>query len=219
MAAIPGFLVRNWPLKTAALVLSCILWVLVAAEETTSQLVDVQLEVEIPATLALARPAPTVRALVTGPTRELIKLYTGRPVIRAIIPATAAPPSWRLALSPADVQVPRAANVVIQDIEPRVVMLEVDRFVQRDVPVRLRGTIEPESGFAVAGRPVLAPSTVRVSGPAALVRDVESVPTEAIEIRGITDRFERTVRLDTTAHPMLHYSPREVTVSGRARRS
>ena len=41
MAAVPGFLVRNWPLKAAALVLSCILWVLVASEETTSQLVNV----------------------------------------------------------------------------------------------------------------------------------------------------------------------------------
>lgn len=219
MAAVPGFLVRNWPLKAAAVVLSCILWVLVASEETTSQLVNVQVEVELPAALALAKPVPQLRALVTGPTRELIKLYAGRPVLHAIVPATATPPQWRLPVQPGDVVLPRSAKVVIQDLEPRAVVLDLDRFVERDVPVRLRGTVEPESGYSVEGRLVLAPATVRVSGPSALVRGLESVPTEAIEIRGMTGRFERTVPLDTAAHPMLRYAPREVTVSGRTRRS
>ena len=218
MAPVPQFLVRNWPLKTAALVLSCILWVLVASEETTSQLVNVHVEVDLPPTLALAKPAPPVRALVTGPTRELIKLYTGRAVLHAIVPATASPPTWRLAISPSDVQMPRSARVTIQDLEPRNVVLDLDRFIQRDVPVRLRGTVEAESGFAIQGRPVIAPAMVRVSGPAVLVRALESVPTEQFEIRGVTERFERTVPLDTAAHPMLNYTPREVTVTGRARR-
>lgn len=219
MPAVPGFLLRNWPLKFAALVLSCILWVLVASEESTSQLVNVQVEVELPGTLALARPVPTVRALVTGPTRELIKLYAGRPVIHTIVPATAAGPSYRIPIQPSDVQLPRAANVVVQDLEPRAVVLELDRFVQRDVPVRLRGTVEPESGFALDGRLVFSPASVRVSGPQALVRSLEFVPTEAVEIRGVTGRFERTVPLDTAAHPLLSYTPRTVTVTGRTRRS
>lgn len=219
MAGVPGFLTRNWPLKTAALVLSAILWVLVASEETTSQLVNVQIEVDLPPTLALAKPAPTVRALVTGPTRELIKLYTGRAVVRAIIPVNASPPTWRLSISPSDVQMPRSARVIIQDLEPRNVVIDLDRFVHRDVPVVLRGTVEAESGFAIAGRPVIAPAMVRVSGPAALVRALQSVPTEAVEIRGVTERFERTVPLDTAAHPMLNYAPREVTITGRTRRS
>ena len=75
------------------------------------------------------------------------------------------------------------------------------------------------SGFVIQGRPVIAPASVRVSGPSALVRGLEAVVTETVDIRGVTDRFERTVPIDTAAHPMLHYTPREVTVSGRARRS
>ena len=45
MAALP-LLTRNWPLKLAALALAVLLWVFVAAEETTSQLVAVQVDLE-----------------------------------------------------------------------------------------------------------------------------------------------------------------------------
>ncbi len=219
MAVLPGFLTRNWPLKTSALVLSCILWVLVASEETTSQLVNVTVDVDLPPTLALARAAPSVRALATGPARELIKLYASPPSVRVVVPASAPPTSWRLPLEPGDILVPRQVKVAVQDIEPRTLTLDLDRFMERDVPVSLQGTVEPESGYSVPARPVLAPATVRVSGPAALVRSIQFAPTEAVEIRGVTGPFERTVPLDTAAHPMLRYRPREVTVSGRARKN
>jgi hypothetical protein len=219
VAALPGIFVRNWPLKLAALALSVILWVLVASEETTSQLVEVRVEVDVPDDLALARPAPVLRALVTGPGRELIKLYSNPLSIHASIPASAQPPRWRLVVAPSDVQISRNARVSIQDVEPRALDFDLDRQAHRDVPVALRGVIEAESGFAVT-RPVqVAPATVRISGPRAAVMEVDSILTEAVEIRGVTGPFERKVPLDTTGWPLLRVAPHEVTVSGRTRRS
>jgi len=217
--ALTTVVLRNWPLKLAALVLSLMVWVIIASEETTSALVPVQLELEVPAALALTRPAPGVRALVIGSGRELIKLYASPPVVRVVIPAGAAPPRWRLAVAPSDIQVPRNAKVSIQDVEPREVEVEIDRMVQRAVPVALRGVVEPESGFALGGTPTLAPAEVRVSGPRALVFDLDSVRTESIELRGLTAPVEQRVPLDTAAHPMLHIAPREVTLTARVRRS
>lgn len=211
--------VHNWPLKVAAVALSAILWMYVSSEEATSQLVGVQLDIEPPQGLALAKPVPAVRALVSGPGRELIKLYASPLVVRIALPATAAPPRHRLTITPADIQVPRNANVTIQDVEPRVMDLELDRLVRREVPVALRGVVQPESGFVVAGRVALTPSTVRVTGPRGLVAALDSFPTEPIEIRGVTGDFERVVPLDTAGRTLLRVAPREVTVSGRARRS
>ena len=219
MAPLPGILTRNWPLKLAALALAVILWVFVAAEETTSQLVAVQVDLELPPDLALAAPVPAVRALVTGPGRELIKLYASPPVIRASLAPGALPPHWRLAITPSDVQVSRAARVNIQDIEPRSIVIDIDRVVQRDVRVSLRGVLEAESGFAIAKPIVIAPATVRVSGPRSRVMETDSVVTEPVEIRGVTGPFERTVAIDTASVPLLRLAPREVVVSGRARRS
>ena len=217
--ALTGVVLRNWPLKLAALALAVILWIFVASEETTSQLVSVQVEVDLPSDLALVRPAPAVRALVTGPGRELIKLYAAPPVVRATVPSNAAPPSWRLVLAPSDIQVPRNARVSIQDVEPRTIEFALDRVGRRDVPVALRATIEAESGYAIA-RPVsVTPATVRVTGPRGLVAALDSFPTESTEIRGVTGPFERTVPLDTMNRALLRVTPREVTVSGRTRRN
>jgi len=219
VAALPGILVRNWPLKLAALALSIILWVLVASEEATSQLVEVRVEVDLPDELALAKPAPVLRALVTGPGRELIKLYSNPLTIHASIPVTTQPPRWRLVVAPSDVQISRNAHVSIQDVEPRALDFDLDRMARRDVPVAVRGVIEAESGFAVSRPLQLAPATVRVSGARALVLLVDSIPTEPVEIRGVTGPFERKVPLDTTGLPLLRFAPHEVTVSGRTRRS
>jgi hypothetical protein len=218
VAALPGILTRNWPLKLAALALAAILWVFVAAEETTSQLIVVQMDVALPPDLALARQAPAVRALITGPGRELIKLYATPPVIHAAVPAGTAPPRWRMTVAPSDVQISRNARVSIQDIEPRTLELEIDHVMRRDVPVSVHGVLEAESGFAIARPLVVAPATVRITGPRALVLGMDSFPTEPVDIRGITSAFERTVVLDTAARPLLRVTPREVTVSGRARR-
>lgn len=210
---------RNWPLKLAALLLSVILWVIVSAEETTSALVPARLEVELPPALALAQPLPDVRVLVTGPGRELIKLYATPPVVRAAVPATAVPPSWRLVVAPSDVQVPRTANVTIQDVEPREITLDLDRVVRRAVPVAFRGVVEAESGFALTGRLALEPAAVQVTGPRALVLGLDSVRTEAVELRGLTATVEQRVPLDTTVSTQLRIAPKEVTVTARVRRS
>ena len=216
--ALASVVLRNWPLKLTALALAILLWIFVASEETTSQLVNVQVEVDLPPDLALSKPAPAVRALVTGPGRELIKLYAAPPVIHVTVPANAALPRWRLVLSPSDVQVSRNARVSIQDVEPRTVEFDLDHLVRRDVPVAMRGTIEAESGFVVV-RPVgVTPATVRVSGPRALVAALESLPTEPVEIRGVTGPFERLVPLDTASLLLIRVAPHEVTVSGRTRR-
>ena len=218
MASLPGILVRNWPLKLAALAVACILWMFVAAEETTSQLISVQVQVDLPPDIALAKPAPQLRALVTGPSRELLKLYATPPTIVANVPP-AASGRWRLTVAPADVQLSRNARVSIQDVEPRVIEFDLDRLVRRDVPVALRGVIEAESGFVVTRPLAITPQTVRVSGPRGIVNNVDSIHTEPLEVRGVTGPFERKVPLDTARRPMLLILPQEVTVSGRVRRT
>jgi YbbR domain-containing protein len=214
-----GVLFRNWPLKVGALALSTILWVYVAAEQPTSKFIDVQVELDLPPELALMRPAPQVRAAVTGPWREVTKLYDSPLIVHIAVPVNAGPPRWQAVLVPSDIQVPHEARVTIQDVEPRAVELDIDRVVRKDVPVAVRATVEPEAGFTVPAPMVATPATVRISGPRALVAVVDSFMTEAVEIRGVTGPFERVVSLDTVGHALLRVSPREVTVSGRARKS
>jgi hypothetical protein len=112
-------LVRHWPLKLAAFALAVLLWAAVASQEVSSQLVAVRLELDWPDSLDLARPLPSVTALVTGPGREILKLYSTPLVIRSAVPESALRHPWRLRLTPERLQVPASAKVTVEEVEPR----------------------------------------------------------------------------------------------------
>jgi hypothetical protein len=120
-------LVRHWPLKLAAFALSVLLWAAVASQEVTSQLVAVRLELEWADSLDLARPLPSVTALVTGPGREILKLYSSPLIVRSSVPESALRHPWRLRLTPERLQVPTSAKVTVEEVEPRDVFVSLTK--------------------------------------------------------------------------------------------
>ena len=216
MVPVVARLLRHWPLKLAALTLSILVWALVSAEETTSQLVAVRLDLAVPPALALASPLPQVRALVSGPGRELIKLYADPLSLRAAVPAGAGG-HWRVAIRPEDIQVPNAALVSIQDVEPRELDVDVDRLVRRALPVALRGTVAAKNGFMLDAL-TLSPSSVLVAGARIRVAGLDSAPTESVDLHDVAGEFRRTLAVDTTGFPLLQFAPAQVSLRGHAHR-
>lgn len=126
-----GAFLRHWPLKLTALALSVLLWAAVASQEVTSQLVAVRVELEYDDSLELARPLPSVTALVTGPGHEIIKLYNTPLVLRAAIPESAARRAFRLRLTPELLQVPASTMVTVEEVEPRDLYVRLAKGPQR----------------------------------------------------------------------------------------
>lgn len=207
---------RNWPLKLAALTLSLLVWVLVSAEETRSELVDVQVVLDVAPGMALANEAPVVRALVSGPGRDLVKLHDTPLRLRAAMPANPGL-RWHFVIVPADVQVPAQLAVTVTDVQPRELLVDVDRLATRTVPVALRGAITARRGFAVDSLAV-DPSAAVVSGARVLLAELDSVTTEPLDLE-VDSAFRQSVPLDTAAYPLLRITPPRVTVTGRARPS
>jgi hypothetical protein len=112
-------LARRWPLKLAALALSVLLWAGVASQEVTSQLVAIHVALDLPDSLELSRPLPSVTALVTGPGHEVLKLYRTPIALRVAVPATAASRPFRIRLTPELLLVPAGAGVTVREVEPR----------------------------------------------------------------------------------------------------
>jgi len=212
-------IVRHWPLKLAALALSVILWVVVALEEPATHLQDIQLELTLPPTAALAQPLPPVQALIAGPRGEFLKLSATPLVIRATIPESAEGLHHHLAISPGDVELPRNVKVTVQEVLPREIDVVLGRRAQRIVPVAVRALVEPEPGYALDGPVTVAPAVVRVTGARALLGALDSIATEALKIGGVAGPFERIVPLDTTGHAVLQIVPSTVTLTGRTKKT
>ncbi len=123
-------LLRHWPLKLAALALAMLVWAGVASQEVTSQLVEVRLQLDYADTLDVSGPLPSVTALVTGPGREILKLYSTPLVFRSAVPPSAVQHPWRLRLTPERLQVPASAKVTVEDVQPRDLFVSLARSPQ-----------------------------------------------------------------------------------------
>jgi YbbR-like protein len=213
LTRVRGWIFTNWPVKLTALVLSGVLWAAVAAEEPTTQLVPVQLQVEPPPGRALRGPTPLVQAVYVGPTRELIKLYSSPPSIRRVLPDTLSGTVYTLVLSPEDLVVRRNVNVRAQDVQPRAITVLLDDVARRLVPVVPRVRIVPDSGYAILGGVAVEPASVTVMGPESAIRTLDTVRTVSMELIGVTDPVRRTVHLDTVGLGRVRFTPHEVEIS------
>jgi hypothetical protein len=213
MARIKTAILVNWPAKLTALLLSGVLWAAVAAEEPTTQLVPVKLEVALPAGRSLAGELPPVQAVYVGSTRELIKLYSSPPVIRRVLPDTLTGSEYQLDLSPQDLIAGRRINVRAEDVQPRSVTIRLDAVVQRSVAVEPRVTIVPDSNFTVVGGIGVSPPTVVVSGPDSAVRALATIPTVRLELRSVNSPVRRTLAIDTMGLGTVRVFPESVQVS------
>jgi hypothetical protein len=204
---------ENWPIKLTALILAAILWAAVAAQEPTTQVVPVRLDVLPPSGRTLAGELPTVHAVYRGSARELIKLYGRSPLIRRTLPDTVTGSTYILELSLADLHAADAGNVTAVDLEPRAVIVQLDSLSRRVVPVAARVTVEVDSGFLQFGPVRVAPRQVIVRGPRDAVERVDSVRTVPLRLTRVNAPVRRTVALDTAIAPGVSVSQREVDVT------
>ena len=141
----------NWPIKITALALAAVLWAALSAVQPTAQLVPVRLDIQLPDNRIFAQELPQVQAKVSGPPRELIKLYTSPPVLTKVVPDSATGSTVIIDLSPQDVILQPDTKVTLQDIVPSRLVLYLDDIRRRSVPVYAPGIIKAASGFVLLG--------------------------------------------------------------------
>jgi hypothetical protein len=180
------------PYKASAIFFALVLWLVVSAEEPAEQVVEVRFVPVLDSALRLVGARPEIRAIVAGPTRELLKLYASPPVVRrAFAPGT--PDSVRVELRAGDVSLPEGVSATVLDVRPRTLALRFETLVERRVPVRsaLRasaGVLAPNAAF------VFEPESVTVVGPR---RTIAAMTSARSESRIIDEDAPEFVRVET----------------------
>lgn len=217
MPAILRRIAENWKLKILAFGMGVLLWVVVSAEQVTSEWIWVPLQIQVtdPNYQLVASDAPEeVQVRFTGPGRDLLDVSLRRPPLRLGIAEVGEPIETRT-LDPRMVQLPGQVSVNALDVRPNAVRLEFVRMESVDVPIRVRISAELGPDRELASAIQLSPERVVVSGPAERVRGVSEVSTIPLQLTDVDTIFDRAVPLDTTALRGLELSTRSVNVSGR----
>lgn len=205
-------LVRNWPWKLLALVLSYAVWIAVTGESRIMQDVSVPLDLSYSDRLVPSGQVPTsVVARLRGPENLLRRAD----LLRLSFPldlADAAPGTVSVQLDPAGLRgVPSGIEVLF--VEPDRLSLAFDDRGERTVPVvpALKG--RPPEGYTFYAA-TATPDTKRIEGPASDLQAVERLRTDPITLDGRTAPFTVRVRAvpDNPEVRLLEPEPVEVRV-------
>ena len=187
-----SFLVHNWPLKMAAVVMAALLYGVFVVTQNT-RILDNQ---RIPIAEG-DRPDGVVLLSPLGAVTQ-VRYFSNDPNVQV----TSATFTARADLSGVDPDRPtNIAEIEVTSIDPRVEVIEwqppqvsvqVEQLEQRSVDVRVERLDDPD-GFDIREADV-TPSSVIVEGPASLVRRVDAaVATVQIDPAGLD--FDRDVEL------------------------
>lgn len=174
-------------LKATALALALVLWFTVSVRENAEQVVNVRFLPAFEPGIALADQPPTIRALVRGSGRDILKLYSTPPAIRMDIGGDVGD-SMTVVLRPSNVDLPPGVSAMVLDVQPRRVTLAFRRLGRADTT----GRPASGGGWAVPApvNPAPASDTVIRSVPVI----VEPTPADSADT---SDTFDT---LDTSAY-------------------
>ena len=210
------WLMKNWPIKGAALFLALMLYVAVQLQQPVTTSFDVTLNIQMPRGRALTQKPPKVRVQISGKGSQILKLRSLAGDITRRVPDTLTTSTYSIHLDPSEVELalPKGADVRVMEVRPSEITLALDSVARKEVRVVSLVSVTPESGQMLHGGLSMTPTTVRLVGPEQNLTAIDSVMTVPMEITNVSGEFSRQVPIDTMPLGMVRLSPKQVTVTG-----
>jgi len=177
-----GSFFQNLALKAMSLALAVLLWFVIAGEKTSEMGLQVPVELQnFPQELELTGDlVNSVEVRLRASPGVIHRLSPGD--VSAIVDLEALGEGEHILHLTADaIRVPFGVKVV--KITPTIITLNLDRTLQKTVPVHPRLLGRPAPGYEVA-QVESDPKEVRISGPRSRVADLDSAYTEAVSLEG-----------------------------------
>lgn len=177
---------EDWALKLTALGITLALWLGVTGLSTpTTRRLTVPLYLNVASNAQVVNEPPQeVEVEITGDKRKVEQLNRGELVASVDLSDTASGERV-VSLSPQNVYMELPQGVKLTDVAPSRIAVTIEKVEEREVEVRVETTGTPATGYEVYSTTALPPR-IRVRGPESIVRMVEYVRTEKIDIAGKT---------------------------------
>jgi YbbR domain-containing protein len=184
------FILRNFGFKIVAVVMALLLWFHVATEKVYEYTKSFPVEMSnVPEGLVLAREVPKeVQVKIQGKGKELLKLLLMEKRILRIDIGDFRAGENNYDLKPEEIPMPEGLYLRVEEIEsPKSIRINLDRLMEKKVPILSRITMVPEEGYIASGEVSLQPQEVSISGPRGFLRNITSIETEKRVLENVTE--------------------------------
>jgi YbbR domain-containing protein len=174
---------EDWGIKLLALAITTALWLGVTglSTPTTRKFYNVPLNLDISADTQIVNSPPLeVTIEVSGDKRKLDEI--NRLGLAARLDLTEMKPGqWAVSLSPQNVIVPLERGVTLIDIAPGRIPVNLEAVEEKEIDVIAETSGELPAGLEVYST-TIAPAKIRVRGPASVMRMLDYVQTDKIDL-------------------------------------
>ena len=185
---------KDWVLRFISLGLAIVLWTFVGGEDIVNKSVMVPVEViNLPRDLVISNQfKKEIEVSVSGPRSLVLDMEKGS-ITRQIDLEKATPGTMVLENSNDVIAVPRGVKVL--RIQPKSVILSLDKLIQRQFPVN------PVTSGELAADYILKdirmePDSISITGPQTVLEKFEVLRTKVIDIQGLKKSTEIQVPLE-----------------------
>jgi hypothetical protein len=213
---LPVWIRHDLGLKIMALLLAVFLWVVVSERREVEMTVDLPIKYTgMPADLIFtAEPPKTARALIEGKGKFLRWRLKG--VYLDVNMSAATEGVFAQGIGEGMAEIPAGSGTkVLEVIEPKAVRLELDKRVTREIPVAVRVKGEIPDDKIMIGKIKRAPAEVVVDGGEKIVKSIDSLRTEPVDLGQLAKRDRVKAKIDLTGLPYVTSAVSDVDVSAR----
>jgi YbbR domain-containing protein len=201
---------RHLGLKSVAVALAALLWLIVAGDHLVERSMRVPLEFRnIPPELEIVGDPPeTVDVRLRGSSALLARIEP-REIVAVLDLTTARPGSRMFHLRNDEVRAPYGVEVA--QVIPGTLALDLEKSGRRTVPIVPALDGEPAPGFVI-GKVSSDPPTVDVAGPASRLRQLTGATTEPVEVDGSRSRVRDVVTVGISDSALRLVQPQNAIV-------
>ena len=103
------------------------------------------------------------------------------------------------------------SELEIIDIAPDTIVCNIEKIVSRKLPVVPQLNLDFKPGYGLASEIIYSPDSILISGPAGIVRNMEQIQTQEIELASLDSKIQKIALLPTLRG--FTYSSQSVKVS------
>lgn len=208
---------ENYRIKIIVITIATVFWFAVVTENIY------EYDMDVPITVANVPPGKTVtgnlpqqaRVRFEGRGKALFALLFQREA-RVVIDLTESGASKTVQVQRDQVQIGRWGLPVIakQILAPHELKIQLANLLTKEVAIAPVTDLATTPGYAIVGKIQVAPDSIEISGPEALVRPIREIPTALVQARNLRARFEQEIALqDFPDSSKIHLSSTTATVA------